>query len=267
MSWISQLDDRAVIGLSGPDAEAFLQGLITNDAREIGEASLLYAALLTPQGKILYDFLLSKRGDSILLDCDAAGAGALQKRLTLYRLRSKLDIAARNDLVVIASDDAIADAPADPRLGDLGFRAVMERAQAPAANDKGAYLARRLELGVPEGREFGQDRIFALDAGLEELHGISFSKGCYVGQELTARMKHRATARKRVLPVRAESGVLPDGEAPITADGREIGTLVSSYGASGFALVRLDRLAETGDGEMRIGAIRITIRRPSWLSA
>jgi folate-binding protein YgfZ len=125
------------------------------------------------------------------------------------------------------------------------------------------YHAERLTLGVPEGADFGSDKIFALDAGLDELHGVAFDKGCYVGQELTARMKHRGTARKRVLPVRADSMLPPAGTA-IASDTLEIGEMVSTYGTQGFALVRLDRLDEA-KASLTAGTIPVTLTRPAWL--
>jgi len=272
MAWISHLTDRTVIALSGPDTETFLQGLITNDTGRLSETAWLYAALLTPQGKILHDFLLLKRDAVVLLDASAAGAEALVKRLSLYRLRSKVELVPRSDLAVVASAELAPGALPDPRLAELGYRAVVPASAAPPSNN--AWRAHRLACGVPEGEDFGHDKIFALDAGLEELNGISFDKGCYVGQELTARMKHRATARKRLLPIvaLAERG-LPNPPASIHGPNRssgvqdEIGTLASSYGARGFALIRMDRLAETNSDNARVDDVPVRIERPQWLFA
>ena len=122
----------------------------------------------------------------------------------------------------------------------------------------------RLKLGVPEGRDFGQDKIFALDSDLDELHGVAFDKGCYVGQELTARMKHRGTARKRLLPIVANA-TLPSSEVPITADGREIGALQSAYDTQGFALLRLDRLEEAVGAALSAGDVAVQVTKPDWL--
>jgi folate-binding protein YgfZ len=130
-----------------------------------------------------------------------------------------------------------------------------------------AYHELRLSLGVPEGADFGSDRMFVLDADLEELHGVSFDKGCYVGQELTARMKHRGTARKRLLPIEAAEGALPPGGTDLIAGGHNIGDITSSYGTRGFALVRLDRLAEAVSDTAEAAGIRISIHRPGWLFA
>jgi folate-binding protein YgfZ len=270
MSPVACLDDRAVIGVSGPEARDFLQGLITNDVRRLAADKPLYAALLTPQGKVLFDFLLHDRDGDILLDCEAGKGEALKKRLVMYRLRSKVTIEARGELNVVAAwDGAAALGCVDPRLEMLGRRAVVEAGTVPA-NAGGAqdYLAHRLECGVPEGSDFGWDRMFALDADLDELHAISFEKGCYVGQELTARMKHRGTARKRLLPVvTLDASPLPGSECAVLADGHEIGTLAAAHGAAGFALIRLDRLAESAQATPQIEGVPVRLVRPQWLSA
>jgi folate-binding protein YgfZ len=202
------LGDRAVIAVSGPEARTFLQGLITNDITKLTPGAPLYAALLTPQGKILFDFLLYEHEGMILLDCARVTVEALEKRLSMYRLRARVDIASRGDLGVLVSWSGTGEgAWRDPRVPRLGHRSIGTDDFDAAAAD--AYLAHRLALGVPEGRDFGQDEMFALDADLEELHGVSFDKGCYVGQELTARMKHRGTARKKLLPIEATTDELP----------------------------------------------------------
>ena len=213
------LSDRAVIAVSGAEARTFLQGLITNDINRLAPDAPLYAALLTPQGKILFDFLLYERDSAILLDCARATAEAFHKRLSMYRLRAKVEIASRGDLAVIASwnGDATGDWR-DPRVADLGHRSVaIDTVDEPSLD---RYTAHRLDLGVPEGRDFGQDQMFALDADLEELHGVSFDKGCYIGQELTARMKHRGTARKKLLPIEAIQDGLPPPGSRISAKGQ-----------------------------------------------
>jgi len=259
------LDDRAVIAVSGPEARDFLQGLVTNDVHSVTPGALSYTALLTPQGKILFDFLIAARDGGLLLDVPAATRDALAKRLTLYRLRAKVDIAPRDDLAVVWSEtEDSARFLRDPRHAGLGFRAIEAKADAPAASGSAAFETLRLGLGVPEGRDFGQDKMFALDSDLDELHGIAFDKGCYVGQELTARMKHRGTARKRLLPVAAKVP-LPAPETPVTAGGREIGSLQSAYDSVGFALVRLDRLEDAHDTAFAAGDVAIEITKPDWL--
>jgi tRNA-modifying protein YgfZ len=264
------LKDRAVIALEGGDAREFLQGLVTNDIQRLAPQTGLYAALLTPQGKILFDFLVTEGDGALLLDCPADRADALVKRLTMYRLRAKIDIAIRPQLSVYAG---LSGRPAeraitfpDPRLAALGPRSIGASAEMPGFLEGPAgYHVERLALGVPEGADFGSDKMFALDAGLDELHAIAFDKGCYVGQELTARMKHRGTARKRVLPVCAD-GMLPPTGTAIASDALEIGEIVSAYGAQGFALVRLDRLDEA-KASLMAGTVPVTLTRPAWLDA
>jgi folate-binding protein YgfZ len=264
------LDDRAVIAVSGLEARSFLQGLITNDVEKLAPDRALYAAILTPQGKILFDFILSEREGTLLVDCGRDSRDALAKRLTLYRLRSKVTIDTPDRFGVVAAWDGEvlehAGSFADPRLADLGMRAIGLRVEMTSELlDDSEYQKRRLALGVPEDGDFGSDRMFALDGDLDELNGISFDKGCYVGQELTARMKHRGSARKRLLPVQSRGESLPAPGTAVTAGDREIGEIASVYGVRGFALLRLDRLAEAGTGSIAAGTVPITIERPNWL--
>jgi folate-binding protein YgfZ len=262
------LKDRSVIALEGGEARDFLQGLVTNDIQGLTPETGVYAALLTPQGKILFDFLVTEGDGAVLLDCPADRADALVKRLTMYRLRAKIDIAVRPQLSVYAG---LSGRPAeravtfiDPRLSALGHRSIGASAEMPDFLEGPAtYHAERLALGVPEGSDFGSDKIFALDAGLDELHGVAFEKGCYVGQELTARMKHRGTARKRILSISADSMLPPAGIA-ITSGGQEIGEIISTYGTKGFALVRLDRLDEA-KASLTADTLTVTLTRPAWL--
>ncbi|HEY8255439.1 MAG TPA: hypothetical protein VIG39_12405 [Rhizomicrobium sp.] len=271
------LDDRAVIALSGPEARPFLQGLVTNDvAGGLAPGSGLYTALLSPQGKILFDFLVTEGDGALLLDVARDSAAALLKRLKMYKLRAKVEIEARPQLGVFLNlkghpgnrpttyaERAVSFA--DPRAPELGVRSIGAIAEMPAnlAGPRG-YHEQRLKLGVPEGRDFGTEKIFALDAGLDELNGVSFTKGCYVGQELTSRMKHRATARKRILGVAGQEA-LPAPGAPIRRGDTEIGELLSSSGIHGFALIRLDRLDESS-GDILAGAIPVALTKPAWLA-
>jgi folate-binding protein YgfZ len=272
------LDDRAVIALSGPEARPFLQGLVTNDvAGGLAPGSGLYTVLLSPQGKVLFDFFVTEGDGALLLDVARDSAEALLKKLKLYRLRAKVEIEARPQLGVYlnlkghpdnrpTSYAARAVSFLDPRLAALGVRSIGSHAEMPAnlAGPRG-YHEERHRLGVPEGDDFGVEKVFALDAGLEELNAVSFTKGCYVGQELTSRMKHRATARKRILGVTADS-VLPAAGAAVRRGETEIGELLSSRGGCGFALVRLDRLDES-TGETKVGEISVALLRPAWLAS
>ena len=266
------LTDRAVIALAGADAENFLQGLITNDMEGTHDGRALYAALLTPQGKILFDFLIVKDGARYLLDCAAARAGELAKRLGFYRLRAKVEITPQPDLSVacIWGDTGTTTAGVaftDPRLPALGQRTIAPRGELSATNATLAdYHLHRISLGVPDSADLPPDTMFALDAGFEELNGVSFTKGCYVGQEVTARMKHRATARRRMLIVEGD-GPLPAPGTPLIAQSADIGSLATAQGARGLALVRLDRLADAETARVPVTAanVNVTLRRPDWL--
>lgn len=274
----AHLDDRAVIAVSGPQARDFLQGLVTSDVvRGLAPGAGLYTALLSPQGKILFDFLLTEGDGAVLIDCAADSRDALLRKLRMYRLRTRVEIEPREQLRVYVAlrghpDNrltAYADRAVtfpDPRLAALGPRSIGAAAEMPA-NLPGprAYHERRLALGVPEAADFGSEKVFALDAGLEELNGVSFTKGCYVGQELTARMKHRATARKRILTA-ATDGVLPEPGTVLKAGAAEIGEILSTYGSTGFALVRLDRLEENS-GPVTAGEIPVALTKPAWLDS
>jgi len=269
------LDDRAVLAISGPQARDFLQGLVTNDiVGGLAPGAGLYTALLSPQGKVLFDFLMTEGDGALLLDVARDARDALLKKLKMYKLRAKLEIEARDQLAVFVDlkghpqnrvvpyADRAVSFP-DPRLAALGMRSIGARAEMPA-NLPGprAYHQHRLALGVPEGSDFGFEKIFALDAGLAELNGVSFTKGCYIGQELTSRMKHRATSRKRILTVRAEAPLPASGA--VTRGGTEIGELISTHGNIAFALIRLDRLEES-QGDVTAAQIPVALHKPAWL--
>ena len=223
----SLLEDRAVLALGGAEGSDFLQGLITNDMASCANGQAIYASLLTPQGKILFDFFVVPEGqDQLLIDCAAARAADLLKRLTLYRLRAKVQIASRPELAVAAlwshgkDEGSAGTLPgglvrfADPRAPALGQRAIAARdvlARAIGGFPHGDYHAHRLSLGIPDSADLIPDHVFALDAGLEELNGVSFKKGCYIGQEVTARMKHRASARRRFLIAETDGEIPPSG--------------------------------------------------------
>jgi folate-binding protein YgfZ len=206
---------------------------------------------------------------AVLLDCQASVAEALLRKLKQHRLRAKIEITPRPQLSVYAGltgrpgERAISFT--DPRLAALGPRSIGAVAEMPAELPGPAlYHTARLELGVPEGKDFGSDKIFALDAGLDELHAISFAKGCYMGQELTARMKHRGKDRKRILTVCADVD-LPDDGADVLAGDVSVGELIAVYGSKAFALMRLDRL-EQQPKTLTVGDIPVKLTRPGWLA-
>jgi len=195
------LPNRALLRLSGEDVRGFLQGLVTQDMATVTAPTPQWSALLTAQGKVLYDFILWEDGDSILVDCEADQREALARRLTLYRLRRAITIAPVEGGVHWSMDGA--RGVADPRLAALGYRWLGTAEGDPAT----AWLAHRLSLGVTEGAaELGQDKTLWLEANAAELNGVSFTKGCYIGQENTARMHYRAKVNRRLV-------VAPLGEA------------------------------------------------------
>ena len=192
------LIDRSVLRLSGEDVRGFLQGLVTNDTDALAEHKPLWAGLLTPQGKVLFDFILWADSGDVLVDCEATQADALAKRLSIYRLRRPIRIERDEGLAVHWAIDGAG--PSDPRLPSLGRRWL-----APAEDAAEGWLAFRLAQGVTEGStELGQDKTLWLECNAAELNGVSFTKGCYVGQENTARMNYRAKVNRRLVVVRAE---------------------------------------------------------------
>jgi folate-binding protein YgfZ len=276
MSYASLLEDRSVISIRGTEARSFLQGLISNDMAACAPGKGIYAALLTPQGKILFEFFVTEHEDRFLLDCAAARAPDLAKRLAFYRLRAKIDIALAEDRVA-ALWNGVTQAPtivvlaafSDPRLSALGVRLIGPPAllQSAIADARAAdYRSHALKFGVPDSADVPPDSVFALDAGLEELGGVDFKKGCYVGQEVTARMKHRASARRRFLIAEIDGDLPPPG-TKLEASGREVGTLATGARGRALALVRLDRVSEADSAGEDITAMgqKVRLQRPSWL--
>jgi tRNA-modifying protein YgfZ len=194
------LIDRTLLRLAGDDTRGFLQGLVTNDLALLAPQRPLWAGLLTPQGKALFDFILWTDGEDVLIDCEAEAAEELAKRLALYRLRRKIAIEPAERLAVHWSPDS-PQGPADPRIAELGFRWL-----APPSDPTRGWLAHRLSFGVTEGRsELGSDKTLWLECNAAELNGVSFTKGCYVGQENTARMNYRSKVNRRLVVVPAEA--------------------------------------------------------------
>jgi hypothetical protein len=255
--------ERSTLRVGGAGARDFLQGLVTNDVGRLGDG-LVYAALLTPQGKYLFDFFLVADGADVLADVAADRAAALAQRLAMYRLRSKVTIAPAGREVAVGLGPPPAGALADPRHPALGWRAYPEDAAAFVAGmaplDPALLAALRVEHGVPEtGVELIPEESYVLEMGFERLNGVDFRKGCYVGQEVTARMKHRAELRKGLARVALEGPPPPPG-TEILADGRPAGALHTTAGAAGLAYLRFDRAA----GEMRAGEARVRLRAEAW---
>lgn len=226
---------RKIYKISGSDAEHFLQGLITNDIAKLKDG-LVYAAMLTPQGKYLADFFLVPWEGAILLDVDASIGPQLAQRLGMYKLRSDVSIEEASLHLHRGLTERPADAFADPRHSALGWRAYKE---VPQDDDITDWTALRVAYGIPEtGQELIPDS-YILEMGFERLGGVDFKKGCYVGQEVTARMKHKTELRKGLARVEAESA-LKEG-AEITSNGRAAGTIASSAGTTALAYLRFDR--------------------------
>lgn len=261
----AHLTDRGLLRLNGADVRRFLQGLVSNDVDRLAPGHPLYGALLTAQGKYLFDFILHQDGDAVLIDVEAARLDELRRRLALYRLRAAVEIEVAEDRAVVAGwgDSAFDEAPLDPRLDALGRRAVLPLEEARRLGPAGAaYERHRLAHGVPAPADLVPQRSLLLESNFEELHGVSFTKGCFVGQELTARTKHRALVRKRLLPVRLEGPASEPG-TPILLGSREAGEMRSSLESRGMALLRLEHL---GAGELRAGDTIVVPEVPAWLS-
>ena len=285
------LQDRAVLAVSGPDARGFLQGLISNDIDKATADHGIYAALLTPQGKFLFDFLIVAEGERLLFDAEAARRAELKKRLTFYKLRAKATLAEEDGLLVAAAFGSGAAgrlglgaeagaaksfaggvAMTDPRLPALGARLLLPRQEAEAAlqaaglapADGAAYDRWRLQHGVPDGsRDIEVERGFLLESNFEELHGVDFQKGCYVGQELTARTKYRGVVRKRLMRVDVE-GPLPAPGTPIRLGEAEAGEMRSGRDGIGLALIRLEQLEKAAGAPLSAGEARIKPVKPDW---
>ena len=250
------LEDRGVVSVSGADAISFLQGLLTNDVERLGPSEARYAALLTPQGKILFDMIAVRapgEEPSYLIDCAAAQAADLAKRLGFYKLRAKVAIAdVSADRAVVAfwggEPASVVDGLlyADPRDPRLGWRSILPRPIAAAIGSEhaGEYEGLRIAVGAPKGGlDFAYADAFPHDANFDLLHGVDFDKGCYVGQEVVSRMKHRGTARKRIARVKL-SGPAPAPGTPVMDRELAVGALGSSSGREALALLRLDRAEE-----------------------
>jgi folate-binding protein YgfZ len=258
------LPDRAVLTVGGEDAADFLQGLISNDIRKATAGNTIFAALLTPQGKYLHDFFISAQDGQFLLETDKPRIADLQKRMSMYKLRSKVTLELLPELQVAASwDDTSASGElvyADPRLPALGQRIIGKAL--PAEENMAAYHHHRIALGVPQASlDLIPDRSLLLEYGYDELHGVDFAKGCYVGQEVTARSKHRATLRKFIHIVEG-SPALPPPLTPIMQQGKEVGHMASSIGTLGLAHLRIEDARNSEP--LLAGDVRLRAVLPSW---
>jgi folate-binding protein YgfZ len=247
LSFVAPLQSRAVTAVGGPDWRDFLQGLITQDALTLSPGEIRLAALLTPQGRLLFDLFLLGQGHGCLIDCAATDQAALVDRLTLYRLRAKVDIAASSATVLAAwgTDDPPAGFCPDPRAPALGSRAYgVPIPDGVTIVDEAAYDAHRLSLGIPATPDWAGIATYPIEANFDLLSGIDFKKGCFVGQETTSRMKRRGAIRNRMAPIALE-GPPPEAGAELLAGDLRAGEIRSVQADRAMALLRLDRL-ETG---------------------
>jgi len=264
---LALLPDRAVLEISGEDRVAFLQGLVSNDVTKARADQALWAALLTPQGKWLADFFVIVTPEALLLDVEAAQLAMLIQRLSRFKLRAKVALrdASADWRVHAAWGEGAAPeglAARDPRLPEAGWR-VLAGTGLPSNASQAEYAAHRLALGLPDGsKDMEAEKSVLLEGGFDELHGISWTKGCYMGQELTARTRYRGLLKRRLVPV-AIDGPAPERGTPIlTADGTEAGEMRSSQGAQGLALLRLEWLDK---GALMAGSARLTPHPPPWM--
>ncbi|TXL71993.1 folate-binding protein YgfZ [Vineibacter terrae] len=286
---------RGALRIEGQDRVPFLQGLISNDVTRVSPTQAIYAALLTPQGRFLWDMFVTATGDALLLDVERDRAAELMKKLALYKLRAKVVLQNPGEGIEIvvaygegaaaalglpatsgaarAIDDAIAYV--DPRLPALGVRliapdghaAALLAAEGFAAAPFDDYESLRLALGVPDGsRDLPVDKALLLENGFDELNGVDWAKGCYMGQELTARTKYRALIRKRLLPVTVE-GPLPAAGTPVMLGDQEAGEMRSGAAGHALALLRLEAVdkAAAGAGALKAGDALLTPQIPDWL--
>jgi folate-binding protein YgfZ len=284
------LDDRSVLAVYGADRRIFLQGLVSNDVEKVGPRQACYAALLTAQGKYLHDFMMIELGGAVLLEAEAGRLGDLKRRLSMYRLRAKAALDERPELAVAAvfgegaraamglSEEPGSARPfasgvafVDPRLAALGVRCILPNTDLRSALE-GAGLAEtgfpvydrlRLELGIPDGgRDLVPEKSILLEAGFDELNGVDWQKGCYVGQELTARTKYRGLIKKRLMPVEID-GPAPGPGTIVTAEGREVGEMRSSRDGLGLALLRIEPVVE--GKHLKAGDTTLVPAKPGWM--
>jgi folate-binding protein YgfZ len=274
------LPDRGVIEISGVEAAGFLHNLVTNSVADLSNGQACFTALLTPQGKIIADGFIVKAADKFFFDCPKALAAELLKKLTLYRLRAPVALQDRSgDYDVIAGwDEQRPDDPHviaffdDPRFIELGWRAIIAKehtTEFAGASNVDTYHAYRIALGIPEGgKDFAYGDIFPHEADMDQLHGVDFKKGCYIGQEVVSRMQHRGLARTRAVPVTFHDGFLPESGTSAEAGGKQIGTIGSGIkGGHAIAILRLDRVEEAiaGGAELTAGGLAFSLETRPWI--
>jgi folate-binding protein YgfZ len=278
----AHLNDRGVVRVSGEEVKAFLDNLLTCDLDKVLPERARLGALLTPQGKILFDFIVFEAppdaGGGYYLDVLKAYAPDLAKRLNFYRLRAKVLVEDRSESLAVVAGWGDAARPADevglvaddPRLPALGWRAVVavEDAAGLAGVEAAAYHAHRIALGIPEGgRDFLFGDAFPHEALMDQLQGVDFDKGCYVGQEVVSRMQHRGTARTRIVPLVYVDGFVTEAGAEVTAGDKTLGKAGTGANGRGLAMIRLDRAEDAlAAGEtIRAGGLPVRLAKPEWV--
>jgi hypothetical protein len=278
------LPDRGVVKVAGDDARRFLNGLVTNDMGKAAPGKPRFAALLTPQGKIIVDFIIAEApaqdGGGFFLDCPRVLATTLVEKLNFYKLRAKVICEDLSEVLGVmtvwngSADSEYGLSYPDPRLAALGTRIMLppHLAAAAAADlgcplvDADAYEAHRIALGVPRGgADFVYGDTFPHEADMDQLAGVDFDKGCYVGQEVVSRVEHRASARSRVVPI-AYDEFAPSSGLPIMAGDKQVGTLGSTAKGHGLALMRLDRIEDAlaAGTQLQAGGIGLRAVKPAW---
>lgn len=281
------LENRGLIRIEGPDARDFLQGLVSQDMQRVTASQAVYSAFLTPQGKFLYDFFCFELGGALILDCEAERRSDFFKRLSMYKLKSDVTLsdvtfdfqvfAVLNDVQKLGLGDERGQATVfdagvafvDPRLSAMGARVMLDK-DSPAITDAGIepgaladYERTRLERGLPDGsRDMDVDKALLLEYGFEELDGVCFTKGCFMGQELTARTRYRGLVKKRLLPVSID-GPTPEPGAQIMAGDKQAGEMKTTQGDVGLALMRLDQL--TDGATFSCDGATLTVHVPDWV--
>lgn len=274
--YFTELTNRALLNISGETAKDFLQGLVTCDVASLQIGEIAFGALLSPQGKILFDFFVIASTNGFIIDVDKSMAGDLALRLKFYRLRAKIDIEPMDERThVFAIWGGNADPKMvnvdgvvciDPRHGEMGMRAYIRRAPEGATiMPLSAWHEHRIKNAMPEGGiDFSFGDAFPHEALMDQFKGVDFSKGCYIGQEVVSRMQHRGTARKRLIAVEGEPNI-PIAGTDILSNGKSCGVISSADGTRGIAMVRLDRVA--GDGAIRTahaGSVSISLNIQDW---
>ncbi|MCX7358832.1 MAG: folate-binding protein [Alphaproteobacteria bacterium] len=256
--------ERSLIAVTGPDARDFLQNLLTQDLDKLDASGVVYAALLSPQGKVSADMFVWAREEGLLLDVDPSRGADLMRRFSMYKLRANVTLAdVSGEVGVLVSTALFGGAVSDPRLAALGFRAIAPKSDAVLASTD----ENRIAAGVPDlTRDAQPEEVFAGEALLEELNGVAFDKGCFVGQENVSRMKRRATTRKKFCPVVFDGEPMVFG-TPLLAGEAEIGSVRTGVAGRAISLLRLDRaLDAVAAGKPLTAAGReIRLDPPPWL--